>query len=270
MNESLQQKSPLNRLFALRRSICFFTVRQCVCIPSPCSLLFVCSCLFFCVLVSVPACLRPVSLITCLPACQWIHMLFLVLSQQHDSIPTTTQHTIFPSQLSPATLPPERAPTCTAHTSLSFPNMLFYPSKRRRTRFKNEFKIFIPCLNEMSSHFFPSFSFNTSAVKSQWCIIFLSDYYAQQHRSRIQSLEWPGMVSTAVAGSISCVCVCVFLVGEQIEPLCLFPIWSSLLTASELLLQKQSCSPHVCWPMATCRSFIFIHVRFGVCFQSIV
>lgn len=218
----------------------------------------------------MPACLRPVSLITCLPACQWIHMLFLVLSQQHDSIPTTTQHTIFPSQLSPATLPPERAPTCTAHTSLSFPNMLFYPSKRRRTRFKNEFKIFIPCLNEMSSHFFPSFSFNTSAVKSQWCIIFLSDYYAQQHRSRIQSLEWPGMVSTAVAGSISCVCVCVFLVGEQIEPLCLFPIWSSLLTASELLLQKQSCSPHVCWPMATCRSFIFSHVRFGVCFQSIV
>lgn len=142
--------------------------------------------------------------------------------------------------------------------------MLLYPSKRCRTRFKNEFKIFIPCLNEMSSHFFLLFHstpllLNLSGV--------LSSFLITMHSST--GLEWPGMVSTAVAGSISCVCVCVFLVGEQIEPLCLFPIWSSLLTASELLLQKQSCSPHVCWPMATC-SFIFIHVRFGVCFQSIV
>lgn len=94
---------------------CLLYVSQSACLPA----CFCAGCLlvyfFFCYCFLQPVCLQGFflsaclssfqptcstnylspCLLTCLPACQWIHMLLFVLSQQLDSIPTTTQRTVF-------------------------------------------------------------------------------------------------------------------------------------------------------------------------------
>ncbi|KAM7409739.1 hypothetical protein PAMA_001298 [Pampus argenteus] len=60
-------------------------------------------------------------LLTCLPACRWIHMLRLVLSQQRVSVPTTAQRTDFRLKLSHL---PERSLTCRLINRNSFSHAL--------------------------------------------------------------------------------------------------------------------------------------------------
>ncbi len=77
-----------------------------------CLQVFLSVCLFMCLPSSCSANYLSPCLLTCLPACQWIHMLLLVLSQQLDSIIhnnlTRRLHTLFCH----AILPPEHALTC--------------------------------------------------------------------------------------------------------------------------------------------------------------